>query len=109
MPGKVLGRHGIVKREGNSFQLLPDVSELKPSEIDELVRLCEVKLDEYMEKRGAALFAHRGLASGYVPGSVRYEVLKRAGSRCELCGVPHEERALEVDHIVPRKAGRLGH
>ena len=105
MPGKVLARHGIVKREGNAFQLLPDVSDLKPSEIDELVRLCEVKLDEYMEKRGAALFAHRGLASGYVSGSVRYEVLKRAGSRCELCGVPHEERALEVDHIVPRKAG----
>ena len=61
MPGKVLARHGIVKREGNAFQLLPDVSDLKPSEIDELVRLCEVKLDEYMEKRGAALFAHRGL------------------------------------------------
>ena len=70
-----------------------------------IVRLCEAKLDEYMEKRGAAIFAHRALGLGYVSGSVRYEVLKRAGGRCELCGIPHEERALEVDHIVPRKEG----
>lgn len=54
---------------------------------------------------GASVFAHRGLATGYVPGSIRYEVLKRAGGRCELCGIPHQERALEVDHIVPRKEG----
>ena len=105
MPGKVLARHGIVRREGNAFQLLPDVSALQSDEIDELVRLCEAKLDEYLEKRGAAVFAHRALAAGYVSGSVRYEVLKRAGGRCELCGIPHEERALEVDHIVPRKNG----
>jgi ATP adenylyltransferase len=31
--------------------------------------------------------------------------LKRAGHRCELCGVPADERAIEVDHIVPRKHG----
>ena len=105
MPGKVLARHGIVRREGNAFQLLPDVSALQSDEIDELVRLCEGKLDEYIEKRGAAVFAHRAIAAGYVSGSVRYEVLKRAGGRCELCGIPHEERALEVDHIVPRKKG----
>ena len=105
MPGKVLARHGIVKRDGNAFHLLPDASALAPDEIDQLVRLCDAKLDEYVEKRGADIFAHRGIAAGYVSGSVRYEVLKRAGGRCELCGIPHEERALEVDHIVPRKQG----
>jgi diadenosine tetraphosphate (Ap4A) HIT family hydrolase len=36
---------------------------------------------------------------------VRYEVLKRAGGRCELCGVSIEERAIEVDHIVPGRHG----
>jgi diadenosine tetraphosphate (Ap4A) HIT family hydrolase len=105
MPGKVLARHGIVRREGDAFHLLPDISTLQPDEIDELVGLCEAKLNKYMEKRGAAVFAHRALAIGYVPGSIRYEVLKRAGGRCELCGIPHEERALEVDHIIPRKEG----
>jgi ATP adenylyltransferase len=105
MPGKVLARHGIVKREGKEFQLLPNISALRSEEIDQLVRLCDSKLEEYLKKRGNAVFAHRALAVGYVSGSVRYEVLKRAGSRCELCGISHEERALEVDHIVPRKHG----
>ena len=37
--------------------------------------------------------------------SLRYEVLKRAGFRCELCGISADERAIEVDHILPRKHG----
>ena len=34
-----------------------------------------------------------------------YEVLKNAKFRCELCGIPADERALEVDHILPRNMG----
>ena len=46
-----------------------------------------------------------------VPLSSRYEVLKRAGKRCELCGVAegdenYQERLpLHVDHITPRSKG----
>jgi diadenosine tetraphosphate (Ap4A) HIT family hydrolase len=40
-----------------------------------------------------------------VSGSVRYEVLARAAFRCELCGVPADERNLEVDHIRPKSLG----
>lgn len=43
--------------------------------------------------------------NGLCTGTLRYEVLKRAKSRCELCGVPNDEKALEVDHIVPRNRG----
>ena len=42
---------------------------------------------------------------GYIPGTLRYEVLKRAKFRCELCGISAEEKALEVDHIIPRNQG----
>jgi hypothetical protein len=42
---------------------------------------------------------------GHVPRKDRYEPLKRAGFRCELCGVSADERALDVDHIHPRKHG----
>jgi ATP adenylyltransferase len=42
---------------------------------------------------------------GDLSGSLRYEVLKRAGFRCELCGISADERAIEVDHILPRKHG----
>jgi diadenosine tetraphosphate (Ap4A) HIT family hydrolase len=31
--------------------------------------------------------------------------LKRAGHRCDLCGIPADERWLEVDHILPRRHG----
>ena len=32
-------------------------------------------------------------------------MLKRAKFRCELCAISAEEKALEVDHIIPRNAG----
>lgn len=107
MPGKVLARHGIVDRQKDGYRLLIDLATLSPDNIEELIALCDQKLSEFLDKRGAAIFAHRSLASGYVPGSIRYEVLRRAGSRCELCGISNEERALEVDHILPRKHGGL--
>jgi len=50
-------------------------------------------------------WSHRRKSAGYVSGTLRYEVLKRAMFRCELCGASAEDRALEVDHIVPRNTG----
>jgi AcrR family transcriptional regulator len=60
---------------------------------------------EYVEKRGDAIWQHRRQTSGYISGTLRYEVLKKAKFRCELCGTPADERALEVDHITPRNKG----
>lgn len=40
-----------------------------------------------------------------ISGKLRYAVLKRAGFHCELCGVSADERALEVEHILPKKHG----
>lgn len=53
----------------------------------------------------SAVYDHRRAAIGYLSGGLRYEVLKRAGYRCELCGIAADERAIEVDHILPRKHG----
>ena len=72
---------------------------------DELVRLCDEAISTYLQKRGTAVYDHRRAALGYLSGSLRYEVLKRAGFRCELCGISADERAIEVDHILPRKHG----
>jgi hypothetical protein len=107
MPGKVLGKHGIVNREGDDYRLTLDPSSLSSDERKELVRLCDEKIDAYLQKRGTAVYDHRRAAIGYLPGSLRYEVLKRAGFRCELCGISADERAIEVDHILPRKHGGL--
>lgn len=61
----------------------------------------------YISKRGEAIWGHRGPGSGYVSGSTRYNVLKRAKHRCELCGGHKEQVALYVDHIIPRSKGGL--
>jgi ATP adenylyltransferase len=45
------------------------------------------------------------MSTGYISGTLKFEVLKRARLRCELCGVSGEEKALEADHIVPRNKG----
>ena len=78
---------------------------MSSKERDELVRLCDEKVSAYLQKRGAAAYDHRRAALGYLSGSLRYEVLKRAGFRCELRGISADERAIEVDHILPRKHG----
>jgi len=105
MPGKVLARHGLVERDGNSYCLKFDIKDLTNAERSELLKLCATALSRYLDRRGATTFDHRRASLGYVSGSVRYEVLKRAGGRCELCGVSVEERAIEIDHIIPRKHG----
>ena len=105
MPGKVLAKHGVVARDGDNYRLTVDLSSLSSEERNELVRLCDAAISDYLQRRGAAVYDHRRSALGYVSGSLRYEVLKRAGFRCELCGISADERAIEVDHIVPRKHG----
>lgn len=104
MPGRVLAKHGIVSKDGDGYAL-SGFANLKREQIRELRELCDEKLNKYLQLRGDRIWQHRKLSSGYVPGTLRYEVLKRAQFRCELCGVPADERALEVDHIVPRKRG----
>jgi diadenosine tetraphosphate (Ap4A) HIT family hydrolase len=40
-----------------------------------------------------------------VPDSGRYDVLKAADGRCDLCGITKKNRLLQVDHIKPRSKG----
>ena len=64
-------------------------------------------------RRGGGLFAHAE-ACGFghrsrhrtpISGSIKVRVLTRARGRCECCGAHEHQRALEVDHIVPRNQG----
>lgn len=104
MVGKVLRNHDIVSHINNNYKLV-DFSILSDEEKKELIDLCTVKIDEYINKRGENIWEHRRRNRRPVPGSIRYEVLKRAKYRCELCGISAEEKALEVDHITPKNLG----
>jgi diadenosine tetraphosphate (Ap4A) HIT family hydrolase/5-methylcytosine-specific restriction endonuclease McrA len=104
MVGRVLRKRGLVKKEARTFELL-DFDRLTPEQVEDLIGLCQKKLEDFKERRGARVWKHRKRSEGYISGTIRYEVLKQAKFRCELCGVSAEVKALEVDHIVPRNKG----
>lgn len=104
MVGKVLTKsRGITAKDGNDYSLL-GFSDLEPAEIAELISLCEQKVRDFVEKREDP-WGHRKKSSGYISGTIRYRILSRAKFRCELCGISADQKAIEVDHIVPRNDG----
>lgn len=108
MVGKVLTQNGVIEPVKDGRRIVGyklAASDLSEQEIAALVELCRQRLSAYIAQRGDGIWGHRGIADGYVPGSVRYDVLKRAKNRCELCGAHEDQAALHVDHIVPRARG----
>ncbi len=107
MPGKYLRKHDVVSPgpRGSGKFTLNDYNSLSDKEVSSLFQLCQIRLDAYIEKRGERIWAHRDHTRKAIPGTIRYQVLKRAETRCELCGIHDEVRALEVDHIIPKSKG----
>ena len=109
MVGKVLTNNGVVVpiKDGKRIAgyRLKDFPDVKDDDLNRLIAKCEEKIANYIDRRGDNIWQHRSNANGYVPGSVRYEVLKRAKYRCEICGTSAEEVSLHIDHIVPRNRG----
>lgn len=106
MVGKVLRNHDVVKKlPRQSDYYLNGYSELNSEEIQQLIALCDAKLKDFEEKRGDSVWEHRSRNRRLVSGSVRYSVLKRANFHCELCGIRADDKALEVDHIIPKSLG----
>ena len=104
MVGEVLINNGVTKREKSIHHLL-GFDQLTINQVEELIRLCESKLEAEAAKRGDTFWKHRATDREPVSGSIRYEVLKRANQRCECCGVSILDKPIDVDHIVPRSLG----
>lgn len=95
-PKITLEKHGVIKYDQKKqlFELigLPD----RAAQRQALITLCDEKINEWSEKKrkkGGALEKS---------ASLRYEVLKKANGKCQLCGVPSSLRPLHVDHIIPQ-------
>ena len=84
MPGRVLSSHGIVERHNDTYRLTADIAELTEDERAGLVDRCRKAVEEFLARRGAAIWQHRAPGLGVIPGRLRYETLKRAAFRCEL-------------------------
>jgi diadenosine tetraphosphate (Ap4A) HIT family hydrolase len=105
MVGKVLTKNrGITYKEDETYYL-SGIHDLNADQREELIQLCQQRLEGYEAKRGEAMWEHRRRGHEPISGSIRYEVLKRAEFRCELCGISAEEKSLEVDHIHPKSLG----
>jgi hypothetical protein len=106
MVGRVLRDHEIIERDrATKSYTLAGYEALTPEQIARLIELCQQRLEAFIEARGKAIFDHRRISVGYISGTLKYEVLKRARFRCELCGISADEKALEPDHILPRNHG----
>jgi hypothetical protein len=115
MVGKVLPGNGITRYDQGAYGLVggeelsdagtwPKASVAEPLR-NQLLELCRQRLDAFREQRGEELFAHRSRHRTPISGSIKVRVLTRAKGRCECCGAHEHQRALEVDHIVPKNQG----
>ena len=105
MVGRVLTKNrGITEKSGDTYHLI-GADALTPEQIADLISMCETRITEFEEQRGELVWEHRRRGHRPIPGSIRYEVLKRASFRCELCGIPADEKNIEVDHIHPKSLG----
>jgi ATP adenylyltransferase len=104
MVGRVLRNREIVDRDKKEYSLV-GFEHFSERESQDLIDLCKKRLLAFMDARGRRVYEHRRKSSGYISGTIRYDILKRARFRCELCGISADDKALEVDHILPRNHG----
>ena len=100
-PKQTLTKHGVVEydRSTKSFKLteMPH----NDAEIKQSVQICDEKINEWLQNRQME-------NDPDATPSLRYEILKKAKGKCELCGIPSSLAPLEVDHIVPRSTAKNG-
>lgn len=102
-PRITLSKHGIVeyKRGGHTFSLIDYPADESVRET--AIAICEQKIAAWLDRKSQAR------KNAAPDASVRYQVLKEAGGKCELCGIPSSLRPIDIDHIVPRsKANKYG-
>ena len=104
MPGRVLRNHKIVLKNRDEYSIR-GFEDLRPQEVRDLNKLCQDELQSYIEKRGSRIWQHRKQSLGYISGSVKFEVMKRAKHRCEACYSKPDLGGLEADHINPKSKG----
>ncbi len=127
MVGKVLTGNGITRYDQGAYDLVGGVAEgfcaaveLSDAERDQLLQLCRQRLDAFREQRGeevGCLLTQKPAASGTGAATAPRSAARsksgcshgpRAAANAAAPAVAWQalhQRALEVDHIVPRNQG----
>jgi len=95
------GRDIVVENSGTYF--LKGFEELTQTDIFKLIMLCDCQANDFIDRSGAKAW-EKGKPI-YIPGLIKYLVLRRAKKRCEICWTSDEVKPLDAVHIVPRKLG----
>lgn len=102
-PKSTLTKHGMVEyeRKGSKFRLVTYPTNQQA--LDRALAICDEKIIDWIEKKKTR---ERAPEAG---ASARYEILRLAGGKCQLCGISSQVRPIDIDHIVPRsKANKEG-
>jgi len=100
-PKTTLEKHNFFRYDKSTHQFIITFPINKNDEllVRDILQLCEDKINTWNKKEYS------------IPKSLRYEMLKRANHKCELCGITADITPLDVDHIVPQstadKNGRV--
>ena len=103
-PMRVLKQHGVITKDRNGLVSL-NVENMTYEQRAELRAECEKRIGQFLSQRGLNTWNYSFIETDPVPNTIRYEVLKRDGSRCVLSGVSAKAAVMHVDHIVPRSKG----
>ncbi len=103
MPVKVLQKHEVIQKDGNLIKL--DIGQITFQQKADILKLCELKIQEFMASRGLSIWDHRLFDLNPISDVLRYRILKEAKGRCALCGATSKDIALDIDHIIPRSKG----
>jgi ATP adenylyltransferase len=59
MPAVVLQKNGVIQQSGAGYELALDADKLTSEERNELITICNKRLDEYLGRRGERVWQHR--------------------------------------------------
>jgi diadenosine tetraphosphate (Ap4A) HIT family hydrolase len=99
MPGWRLVRDGLLDYDGEAYAATGVLATLNSDQKAVVREVLSARINDYLDTRK---YPFGDSNNDAVRGSVRYEVLKRAGGRCELCGESSRNVQIDVDHIIPR-------
>lgn len=88
--------------EENTFER--KIEEFNESDIEKAIKEISSKRGSYYLNRNVWDSICK-VERGKVTNKVRFEIYKRDGYRCKMCGVKSDGKNLEIDHIIPISKG----
>jgi 5-methylcytosine-specific restriction endonuclease McrA len=95
-PYLTLRKHGVIgyDKPAREFVLLARFD--SPEQRQQVLARCEAAIQAWRQRELPKI------------ASQFFQVIERAGGRCEACGIPGSIRPIDVDHIIPKSRARRG-